>query len=126
MTCPQCGTVYDVSNYSPGHSFACQCGRNLTVGAESYAATSAPGGGGFTAGPRGPDNGLDGGIKALLFFLNLCFTPLVGLVWWLIIRNDKPRTAKDVCTFTWIPAIIAIVLWVLYMMFVGVAMLGSM
>ena len=27
LRCPQCGTVYDVSGYAPGHTFACACGQ---------------------------------------------------------------------------------------------------
>lgn len=136
LTCPQCGTVYDVSEYPEGHTFQCQCGRTLTVGAQPPAAGGGTGAAGSTpagppptggAPPAGVDTGLEPGIKVLLFFLNLCFTPVVGLVWWLIIRQDKPRTAKDVCTWTWIPAVIAIVLWGLYLLFIfGMAMSGSM
>lgn len=124
LTCPQCGTVYDVSNYAEGHEFGCQCGHTLKVGPKGSDPQPLPG-----VAPRvpGADTGLDSGIKVLLFFLNLCFTPLVGLVWWLIIRQDKPRTAKDVCTWTWIPAVIAIVLWGFYFLFViGIAMSGGM
>lgn len=126
LTCPQCGTVYDVSEYPEGHTFQCQCGRTLEVGTAPEA--TAPGHPTPAAAPppAGRDDGLEPGIKALLFFLNLCFTPIVGLVWWLIIRQDKPRTAKDVCTWTWIPAVIAIVLWGLYFLFVfGLALSGG-
>lgn len=132
LTCPQCGTVYDVSEYPKGHSFQCQCGRTLEVGAspQGVPQAAAPGGAPEPAPaprpPAGTDTGLEPGIKALLFFLNLCFTPIVGLVWWLIVRQDKPRTAKDVCTWTWIPAVIAIVLWGLYFLFVfGLALSGG-
>jgi hypothetical protein len=107
LRCPQCGTVYDVSQHSRGHTFQCACGRRLEVGDPSIPPVV----------PSVSDPGLGSGIKVLLFFLNICFTPIVGLVWWLIIREDKPRTAKDVCTFTWIPGIIAIVLWILYVVF---------
>lgn len=127
LTCPQCGTIYDVTEYPEGHTFQCQCGRTLEVAspAEGSAAPPPP----AATPPRAPtaDAGLEPGIKALLFFLNLCFTPVVGLVWWLIVRQDKPRTAKDVCTFTWIPAVIAIVLWGLYFLFIfGLAISGEM
>lgn len=129
LTCPQCGTVYDVSEYPKGHTFQCQCGETLQVGAPAEASAQGsptPPPSAAPPPPTGTDTGLEGGIKALLFFLNLCFTPIVGLVWWLIIRQDKPRTAKDVCTFTWIPAVIAIVLWGLYFLFVfGLALSGE-
>lgn len=130
LTCPQCGTVYDVSDYPEGHEFQCQCGHTLTVGPKAPTVAGSPPPPGPAGGPPPPatpaDTGLETGIKVLLFFLNLCFTPLVGLVWWLIIRQDKPRTAKDVCTWTWIPAVIAIVLWGLYFLFVfGMALSGG-
>ncbi len=129
LTCPQCGTIYDVSEYPKGHAFDCQCGNALEVGAPvktSNGDDTTPPSSAAPPAPAGADTGLEGGIKALLFFLNLCFTPVVGLVWWLIIRQDKPRTAKDVCTFTWIPAVIAIVLWGLYFLFIfGLALSGE-
>lgn len=129
LTCPQCGTVYDVTEYPQGHTFQCSgCGRTLTVGAagEEGATPATP----PATPPPAPvgavrpvDAGLEPPIKVLLFFLNLCFTPLVGLVWWLIIRQDKPRTAREVCTWTWIPAVIAVVLWGLYFLFmIGIAL----
>lgn len=92
LTCPSCGTSYDVSQYPPGHRFDCTCGQPLSVPATP---------------PRvDPDPGLSGGLKALLFFLNLCVTPVVGIVWYFVIRREKPATASDVCTFTWIPFVI--------------------
>ncbi len=131
LTCPQCGTVYDVSDYPEGHEFQCSCGNTLSVGPKGPVGANPASPGSPPppyGGPApGSDAGLDTPIKILLFFLNLCFTPIVGLVWWLIVRQDKPRTAKDVCTFTWIPAVIAIVLWGLYFLFViGLAMSGGM
>ncbi|MDX1624175.1 MAG: hypothetical protein R3199_09355 [Gemmatimonadota bacterium] len=131
LTCPKCGTVYDVTEYPEGHRFECQCGRELVVGEEPAAGarpgpppTVPPPTGGPAAGPT--DTGLDPGVKVLLFFLNLCFTPIVGLVWWLIIREDKPRTASEVCTWTWIPALVALVGWSLYFLFViGLSLTGS-
>ena len=112
LRCPQCGTVYDVSAYAPGHTFACACGKTLEVAA-------APAGG---APPqvRAPDPGLPGLVKALVFFANLCFSPLsaiISLIVWLLIRDDKPRTADDLCKFTWIPFVLWILLVGLYMVF---------
>jgi hypothetical protein len=112
LRCPQCGTVYDVSEYAPGHTFTCACGRSLEVAA-------LPAGG---APPliRAPDPGLPGLVKALVFFANLCFSPLsaiIALIVWLLIRDDKPRTADDLCKFTWIPFVLWILLVGLYMVF---------
>lgn len=102
LECPKCGTVYDVSAYPPGHKFDCTCGNTLTVSSTPPIAGTP-----FAA---GKDTGLDAGLKVLLFFLNLCVTPVVGVVWYFVIRREKPRTAKDVCTFTWIPFVVWLVL----------------
>lgn len=127
LTCPQCGTVYDVTQYSEGHTFQCQCGRELRVGAHEPVVAAA----GSTAGPTappvvpapvGPDPGLQPIVKVLIFFANLCFSPLAAiasLVAWFIIKDQKPRTAKDLCQMTWIPFVVWCVLIALYFMFVG-------
>ncbi|HET6340822.1 MAG TPA: hypothetical protein VFG78_01420 [Gemmatimonadota bacterium] len=112
LRCPQCGTVYDVSGYAPGHTFACACGQTLKVSAAPV--------GGAPPQVRGPDPGLPGLVKALVFFANLCFSPLsaiIALIVWLLIRDDKPRTADDLCKFTWIPFVLWILLVGLYMVF---------
>lgn len=64
------------------------------------------------------DRGLSAGTKVLLVILNLIFLPIPGLVWWLVIREDKPRTAKDVARMTWL----SVGLWILLIL--GVMMLG--
>jgi hypothetical protein len=112
LRCPQCGTVYDVSDYAPGHTFACACGQTLHV--------SAPPPGGAPPQVRPPDPGLPPLVKALVFFANLCFSPLsamIALIVWLLIRAEKPRTADDLCKFTWIPFVLWILLVGLYMVF---------
>ena len=112
LRCPQCGTVYDVSDYAPGHTFACACGQTLEVPAALA--------GGAPPQVRPPDPGLPGLVKALVFFANLCFSPLsaiIALIVWLLIRDDKPRTADDLCKFTWIPFVLWILLVGLYMVF---------
>ena len=79
--------------------------------------------------PPGADPGLQPVIKALVFLGNLCFSPLAALVStiiYFVIKDQKPRTAKDLCQMTWIPFVIACVLWILYFVFVfGLAILGS-
>lgn len=111
LECPKCGTVYDVSAYAPGHKFDCTCGNTLTVSSTPPVAGTPP--------VASRDAGLSAGLKALLFFLNLCVTPVVGVVWYFVIRREKPRTAKDVCTFTWIPFVIWLALIALFV-FLGV------
>lgn len=64
------------------------------------------------------DSGLSTGIKLLLVVLNLVFLPLPGLVWWLVIREDKPRTARDVARMTRL----SVGLWLLLIL--GAMMLG--
>ena len=113
LRCPQCGTVYDVSAYSPGHTFACQCGRTLEVPPPSTGEAVPP--------VRSTDPGLPGSVKALVFVANLCFSPLaaiIALIVWLLIRDDRPRTADDLCKFTWIPFVLWILLVGLYMVLV--------
>ncbi|CAN5850107.1 hypothetical protein BH20GEM1_BH20GEM1_12010 [soil metagenome] len=128
LTCPQCGTEYDVSQYPQGHTFQCQCGRELKVGAHESA--PAPMG----AGPAAPgtypalDPGLQPIVKVLIFFANLCFSPLAAiaaLVAWFIIKDQKPRTAKDLCQMTWIPFVVWAILVALYMMFMGMAIFSG-
>ncbi|MFN2419967.1 MAG: hypothetical protein ABR527_01095 [Gemmatimonadota bacterium] len=126
LQCPNCGTTYDVSQYPPGHRFQCTCGRELTVGASSGSGAPTPG---PAAATPGTDPGLQPVIKALVFLGNLCFSPLAALIStiiYFVIKDQKPRTAKDLCQMTWIPFVIACVLWILYFVFVfGIAILGS-
>lgn len=127
FTCPHCGTVYDVSRYPQGHRFQCTCGRGLEVGLPLSELGAMP----ASTPPLPPsaDPGLQPIIKALVFLANLCFSPLAALVStiiYFVIKDQKPRTAKDLCQMTWIPFAIACVLWILYFIFVfGLAILGS-
>lgn len=132
LTCPQCGTVYDVSQYPQGHTFQCQCGRELTVGAQVPAGASA---GASPAGlppisPSPPvgDPGLEPIVKVLVFIANLCFSPLAAIasvVVWLVIKEQRPRTAKDLCQMTWIPFLVWAVLVGLYIAFMGMAIFSG-
>ncbi|HEY7473007.1 MAG TPA: hypothetical protein VIE68_11735 [Gemmatimonadota bacterium] len=119
LTCPQCGTVYDVTQYAEGHTFQCQCGRELKVGAPAPAPIPASASG---APPIAGDPGLQPIVKVLIFFANLCFSPLAAIastVAWFVIKDQKPRTAKDLCQMTWIPFVVWCILIGLYFMFVG-------
>jgi hypothetical protein len=126
LTCPQCGTVYDVSQYPEGHTFQCQCGRELTVGAPVPAAASVGPAGPPPISPARPvgDPGLEPIVKVLVFIANLCFSPLAAIasiVVWLVIKEQRPRTAKDLCQMTWIPFLVWAVLVGLYIAFMGMA-----
>lgn len=128
LTCPQCGTVYDVSQYPEGHTFQCQCGRELKVGAHEPARAPAA-----AAAPGPPqvvsDPGLEPIVKVLVFIANLCFSPLAAIasvVVWLVIKEQRPRTAKDLCQMTWIPFIVWAVLVGLYIAFMGVAIFSGL
>ena len=122
LRCPQCATVYDVSSYPAGHTFTCPCGRPLEV--------PSPPPGGALPPVRHTDAGLPPMVKALVFLANLCFSPLaaiLALIVWLLIREEKPRTADDLCKFTWIPFVLWIVLVGLYIVFaVMMGMLDTM
>lgn len=125
LTCPQCGTVYDVSQYPEGHTFQCQCGRELRVGAQAPTPVQT--------GPGGPppvvsDPGLEPIVKVLVFIANLCFSPLAAIasiVVWLVIKEQRPRTAKDLCQMTWIPFLVWAVLVGLYIAFMGMAIFSG-
>jgi len=126
LTCPQCGTVYDVSQYPEGHTFQCQCGRELKVGAPGAVPTSPPPTAGPAAAPSDP--GLEPIVKVLVFFANLCFSPLAAIasiIVWLVIKEQRPRTAKDLCQMTWIPFVVWAILVGLYIAFMGVAIFSG-
>lgn len=112
LRCPGCGTVYDAAGYPTGHRFACRCGAELAV------PPLAPG---EVPPVRRDDPGLTGQVKALLFCGNLCAWPalwVVSLIAWLLVRDERPRTASDICTYTWIPFVLSIVLAGLYVVLV--------
>ena len=128
LQCPNCGTIYDVSQYPSGHRFQCTCGNELSVASSPGPIAGGPGAMAATPTPPGADPGLQPVIKGLIFAGNLCFSPLAALIStiiYFVIKDQKPRTAKDLCQMTWIPFVIACVLWILYFMFVGVALIGS-
>ena len=122
LTCPQCGTVYDVTQYAEGHTFRCQCGNELKVGAHPAPVAAAGPGAAPAAVPSGPDPGLQPIVKVLVFIANLCFSPLAAIasvVVYFVIKDQKPRTAKDLCQMTWIPFVVLAVLVGLYFLFMG-------
>lgn len=123
LTCPQCGTVYDVTQYSEGHTFQCQCGNQLKVGPQpASVAAAGPGVAPPAPIPAGPDPGLQPIVKVLVFIANLCFSPLAAIasvVVYFVIKDQKPRTAKDLCQMTWIPFVVWAVLVGLYFLFMG-------
>ena len=128
LTCPQCGTVYDVTQYAEGHTFRCQCGNELTVGPKPAGEMAGPQGASMAApgrpapAPGGPDPGLQPLVKVLIFIANLCFSPLAAIasvVVYFVIKDQKPRTAKDLCQMTWIPFVVWCVLIGLYFLFMG-------
>ena len=129
LTCPQCGTVYDVSQYPEGHTFQCQCGRELRVGAQAAPLAAASAGAAATSPPRiVSDPGLEPIVKVLVFIANLCFSPLAAIasvVVWLVIKEQRPRTAKDLCQMTWIPFVVWAILVGLYIAFMGVAIFSG-
>lgn len=130
LQCPNCGTTYDVTQYSPGHKFTCTCGRELEVGATPAPAPLAGASPPVSPAPPGVDPGMQPIVKVLVFFGNLCFSPLAALVStivYFVIKNQKPRTAGDLCQMTWIPFVLAVILWTLYFVFVvGLTFLGNM
>lgn len=131
LTCPQCGTVYDVSQYPEGHTFQCQCGRQLVVEKAAAAPATPPQATAPASPPRAgtvSDPGLEPIVKVLVFFANLCFSPLAAIasvVVWLVIKAERPKTAKDLCQMTWIPFVVWAILVGLYILFVGVTVFSG-
>lgn len=122
LQCPNCGTLYDVTDYEAGHRFTCTCGEALHV--EGSHPTPPPGA------PAVPESGLQSPLKMVVFFGNLCgapFVPIVSFIGWLTLRDESPALADDVCKMTWIPFVIWIVLAGLYMVAaVSMGVLGSL
>src|SRR5688572_32772443 len=109
LRCPNCGTIFDVSRYAPGHRFKCSCGFDLTVGTSHVSSVGAMP---ATPPPPGPDPGLEPIVKVLVFLANMCFpfAWILSLIVYFVIKDQKPRTASDLCKMTWIPFVVGLIL----------------
>lgn len=52
------------------------------------------------------DTGLPVGPKLAILFGNLCMTPFLGVVVYLLWREERPKSARQVCWLTWIPLVV--------------------
>lgn len=85
--CPNCGAPNE-----EGVAFCGRCGTSLRADAPGFS-SSMP--------PRPPaDTGLDSNEKTLIFFGNLCISPILGIVLYFVWKDSKPRRASDVCSVT--------------------------
>jgi hypothetical protein len=60
---------------------------------------------------------LDTGMKVLIFLGNFCITPIIGIVLYFMWKDTKPNSAKQVCTLTWIPVAIGVVIGICFALF---------
>ena len=68
------------------------------------------------------DRPLSSGERALIFFGNLCITPLLGLILYLVWKDQSPLKAQQTCTLT----LISLAVWlVLYGALFVLGVLGS-
>ena len=94
--CTKCGAENDAQNY-----FCSHCGAVL-----SASTTTANAG----VSPSSTSNiGLESNEKTLIFFGNVCISPLLGTILYFVWKDNKPQKSHEVCSLTlW-----AFGLWVL-------------
>jgi uncharacterized membrane protein YvbJ len=86
--CIKCGTKND-----EGNQFCSNCGNSLK---QMNAVTTN-------------SEGLASNDKTLIFFGNVCISPLLGIILYFVWKDNKPQKSKEVCSLTWW----ALGLWVL-------------
>ncbi len=115
MFCPKCG-----SQNSETAAFCVSCGATLkptgTTGGNAFGSTPPPPpppppGGNYGGNFGGTPNG-DPGADTIMKIVSFCF-PIVGLVLYFVWKNEKPKSAKDVCTFAAIGFGVGIVLYII-------------
>jgi hypothetical protein len=109
MFCPKCGT-----QNSEAAGFCTSCGASLK------STSSSTGGNAFGTPPPPPPSGggpnNDPGADTILKVVAFCF-PIVGLVLYFVWKNEKPKSANDVCKFAAIGFGVGIVLYIIMMAF---------
>ena len=108
MFCPKCGT-----QNSETAGFCASCGTPLkstasNTGGNAFGTPPPP------PPPSGPGPGNDPGADTVLKIVAFCF-PIVGLVLYFVWKNEKPKSANDVCKFAAIGFGVGIVLYILMM-----------
>ena len=110
MFCPKCG-----SQNSETASFCASCGGTLkpaaNTGGNAFGTPPPP-----PTPPTGGNPGGDQGADTILKVVAFCF-PIVGLVLYFVWKQDKPKSASDVCKFAAIGFGVGVVLYILLMAF---------
>lgn len=72
------------------------------------------------------DRSLSSGEKAGIFLGNLCITPLLGLILYLVWKDQSPIKAKETCNLTLISLGVAVVLYgILFALGIFGSLLGA-
>ncbi len=106
MFCPKCG-----SQNSETAGFCVGCGATLKP-------TGATGGNAFGTPPPPPPPhpsggpGNDPGADTVIKIVSFCF-PIVGLILYFVWKQEKPKSANDVCKFAAIGFGVGVVLYIL-------------
>lgn len=107
MFCPKCGT-----QNSESAGFCSSCGAPLkpaaSTGGNAYGSTPPP--------PPAGGNPNDPGADTVMKIVSLCI-PIVGLILYFVWKNEKPKSASDVCKFAAIGVGVEILLYFLMVMF---------
>ena len=107
MFCPKCG-----SQNSDTAGFCVSCGAPLNP-------ASNPAGNTFRTPPPpppagGPGPGNDPGADTVMKIVSFCF-PIVGIILYFVWKQEKPKSASDVCKFAAIGFGVGVVLYILMM-----------
>ncbi|MBO5982826.1 MAG: hypothetical protein J6Q06_03035, partial [Clostridia bacterium] len=131
-TCSSCGSKIEIlskeeadqfANKSSNMVYCSRCGKPITSDAVMCIHCGCA-----VGGQRGKSSsGSDGDSVAwgfIGFFMGLFFTPIIGLILWLVWRVDKPERAKGVGIGTLISLIIGVVAVVAFLIWYF-ALIGS-
>ena len=109
MFCPTCG-----SQNSETAGFCASCGNPLkpasATGGNAYGTPPPP----PPPPPSGGNPGGDQGADTILKIVAFCF-PIVGVILYFVWKQEKPKSANDVCKFAAIGFGVGIVLYVMMM-----------
>lgn len=85
--CPSCGNkISEIATACP------HCGRVFGSQQPAYRQTTS-------ASSHVPEE-LSGSDQALVFCGNICFSPILGIVLYLVWKDEKPHKAEQVCNLT--------------------------
>ena len=106
MFCPKCGT-----QNSETAGFCASCGATLkpssSTGGNAYGTPPPPP-------PPAGGNPNDPGADTVMKIVSFCF-PIVGLILYFVWKQEKPKSANDVCKFSAIGFGVGVVIYILMM-----------